>query len=82
MSDKQSSQSDALPPRQQEIIDAIRDNPARRISITTWPHFHATTRRGWGTNRKRSWDALVRKGLVEPTGDWDHVGGWWQETRR
>lgn len=69
-----------LPPRQQEIIDAMlaNINGQQRISVSYMPAFHLTTRRGWGTTARRSWEALVRKGLVGPTGDHDHIGVWYE----
>jgi hypothetical protein len=66
---------------QQEMFDAIIDGGGR-ASVSYREGFHITTRRGWGSNQRRTWEGLVARGLVRKTDDWDNIGRWWEITPR
>ena len=62
----------------QTMVDAIRSQGGR-VSVSYWhTGFHVTTRQGWGSSRKNTWLALVRRGVVVDTGEWDNIGRWWE----
>ena len=68
-----------LSPAMREMLDEIRSGGGR-VSVSYGirdGRFHASTRRGWGSTASSTWEALVRRGLVSRTGDWDHIGVWW-----
>ncbi len=61
----------------QFMVDAIREGGGR-ASVSYWPTFHVTTRRGWGSRQSNTWKALVTRGVVEVTNEWDQIGRWWK----
>ena len=61
----------------QTMVDAIRGGGGR-VSVSNWPTFHVTTRKGWGSRQKKTWEGLVQRGAVVTTGDWDQTGRWWE----
>lgn len=68
-----------LSPAQEAAMEVIRTSG--RVSVSyAWDteKIHVTDRRGH-TIDGRTWAALVRKGLVRYTGEWDHIGQWWVE---
>ncbi len=61
----------------QEMVDAIREQGGR-ASVSYHPKFHVTTRRGWGSTRSRTFEALVQRGVLVRTDDYDNIGRWWE----
>ncbi len=59
------------------MVDEIRAGGGR-ASVSYYPDFHVTTRRGWGSSRRTTWEALVARGVVVKTDDWDNIGRWWE----
>lgn len=66
-----------LSPRMREMLEAIADS---EVSVSyDWRNerFNVTNRKGWSSSARQTFDALVRRGLIVPTGNRDHIGEWW-----
>ena len=63
---------------QRKLLDEIQAQGGYPVNVTYWPRFHATTRRGWGTNKRQTFHALTRHGYLRETAGSSYLERWYE----